>query len=50
MLLQEFMLPGHVINAGVHTSLVLCGLFRTQCPLRGFIRSRNFDELGEEIS
>uniref|UniRef100_A0A9I9E5G5 Uncharacterized protein n=1 Tax=Cucumis melo TaxID=3656 RepID=A0A9I9E5G5_CUCME len=37
---------GQVINAGVHTSLILCGFFRTEYTLRGFIRSGNFGELG----
>lgn len=50
MLHQEFMLPGQVINAGVHTSLILCGFFRTEYTLCGFIRSGNFGELGEKTS
>ncbi|KAL4037786.1 hypothetical protein IC575_001386 [Cucumis melo] len=41
---------GQVINAGVHTSLILCGFFRTEYTLRGFIRSGNFGELGEKTS
>lgn len=40
MLHQEFMLPGHIINAGVHASLVQWGLFWAEFITRGFLGSK----------